>query len=309
MVSWLRRFKASYALYNFFNYKRLKHNIPLYKRYGIKKLYFSPISSVDMPDKKMFVNKLDTFKESETFNQLSNQNKQSLLQFNENGFAILSGYLSSEQVDAINQEVQDLIDSKRMKMRYNGRKLMFAFKQSQAIRAVSENLHFQAIMDACMGDESVLFQSINFVHAGSEQKTHSDSIHMTTYPLGGLLGVWFALEDIDERNGALHYYPGSHTRPYLLNPDFNNIGGPFLVGPQKYEAYEDLITKQLKSNPIPKVVFKAKKGDVLIWHANLLHGGEPHLDRSMTRKSMVFHYYAKNAICYHEISQRPALMD
>ncbi len=57
-----------------------------------------------------------------------------------------------------------------------------------------------------------------------------------------------------------------------------------------------------------KQVFTAKKGDLLIWHANLMHGGEPHTNKEKTRKSMVFHYFNENYICYHEITQRPALI-
>ena len=52
----------------------------------------------------------------------------------------------------------------------------------------------------------------------------------------------------------------------------------------------------------------AKKGDVLVWHANLLHGGMPVVHPALTRKSMVAHYFAEGVICYHEISQRPAVM-
>lgn len=39
--------------------------------------------------------------------------------------------------------------------------------------------------------------------------------------------------------------------------------------------------------------FLAKKGDVFIWHAHLLHGGGPILDDSRTRKSYVFHYFSE----------------
>ena len=51
-----------------------------------------------------------------------------------------------------------------------------------------------------------------------------------------------------------------------------------------------------------------KKGDVLIWHANLMHGGNKHVDKSKTRKSMVFHYFSENVVSYHEFTQRPALI-
>jgi len=56
-----------------------------------------------------------------------------------------------------------------------------------------------------------------------------------------------------------------------------------------------------------KQIFTVRKGDLLVWHTNLFHGGEPHTDKSLTRKSMVFHYFNKNAVCY-QITQRPALI-
>jgi len=34
-----------------------------------------------------------------------------------------------------------------------------------------------------------------------------------------------------------------------------------------------------------------RSGDVLIWHAQLLHGGRPILDRARTRASLVVHYW------------------
>jgi ectoine hydroxylase-related dioxygenase (phytanoyl-CoA dioxygenase family) len=52
--------------------------------------------------------------------------------------------------------------------------------------------------------------------------------------------------------------------------------------------------------------FTPKKGDVLIWHHNLLHGGSPRRVRSHTRKSVVCHFYASNVICYHDLSGDPA---
>ena len=39
-------------------------------------------------------------------------------------------------------------------------------------------------------------------------------------------------------------------------------------------------------------MFAAKRGDVLIWHADLVHGGNP-VSRSITRKSVVTHYCPK----------------
>ena len=47
MLSFLRRLRLSDAAYNVFQHRRLVHNLPLYEKLGLKKQYFSPISSRD----------------------------------------------------------------------------------------------------------------------------------------------------------------------------------------------------------------------------------------------------------------------
>jgi ectoine hydroxylase-related dioxygenase (phytanoyl-CoA dioxygenase family) len=94
-----------------------------------------------------------------------------------------------------------------------------------------------------------------------------------------------------------------------MNADYDNEGNGLLLGDKTYQAYEDMIQKKLAENVLSKKTFTARKGDILIWHANLFHGGEKHLNKAKTRKSVVFHYFGKDAICYHEITQRPALME
>ncbi len=68
---------------------------------------------------------------------------------------------------------------------------------------------------------------------------------------------------------------------------------------------EDLVIR----NNYEKREFHARKGDVFVWHANLVHGGAPIINKALTRKSMVIHYYAADVIKYHEITERPSLMD
>jgi len=41
-----------------------------------------------------------------------------------------------------------------------------------------------------------------------------------------------------------------------------------------------------------------KKGDFLVWSSNLLHGGDPHDDKLLTRKSQVSHNYFENPVRY-----------
>ena len=44
MLSFLKRIKALYTLYNFFHKRQLLHNVAVYQRLGLKKTYYSPLS-------------------------------------------------------------------------------------------------------------------------------------------------------------------------------------------------------------------------------------------------------------------------
>ena len=307
----LRRLKLTYILYNLFNKSKLNHNTRLYKIFKLNKYYFSPISSKDfeqIDDTSITKKKAhqDIF-ETYLFKHLPAADQESLLNFENNGFAIIENFISKDKIEQINQEIDRLIQSKELKFKYNN-KIMFAFKKIPILKNIASDGRLIELLSSLLSDHAKLFQSINFI-TGSEQETHSDSIHMTTFPLGGLLGVWVALEDIALDNGPLHYYPGSHKLPYYLNKDYDNEGNFFLIGNKNYTAYEKMIKEKIEEFPLNKKVFTAKAGDMLIWHANLFHGGEKHLNKQKTRKSVVFHYYAENSICYHEITQRPALFE
>ena len=165
------------------------------------------------------------------------------------GYTIIE--LIGEWNDAINNDIKKLLDSGKIKFKY-GNKLMFALKQSEAIRKAGTNNHLNQILNHLLDGQAMLFQSINFLQ-GSEQASHSDSIHMTTYPLGGLLGVWIALEDIAEDNGPVHYYPGSHKLPYYLNADYNNAGNMLLIGDKSYAVYEDIVLNKVSGSMDEKI--------------------------------------------------------
>lgn len=311
MLQIIRRTKLLYSLYNFFHRSQLVHNEKKLRLLGLNKKYFSPLSSKDFnslaaPPSAPAVGNEEKLRACSLFSKLNEQAQSSLLRFADNGYAVIPGYLTEAQADAVNTEISGLLQQK--KLRFNkSNKLMFAIHISSLLRGIGNRQQLTELLSCLLGGPARLFSSINFL-MGSEQATHSDSIHMTTYPLGGLLGVWFALEDITEENGPLHYFPQSHKLPYYLNSDYDNEGNFLFLGKKSYTDYENMIAGKIQEQKLDKIKFLAKKGDVLIWHANLFHGGDPHLNKEKTRKSMVLHYFNGDAICYHEITQRPALL-
>jgi hypothetical protein len=311
LISLLRKYKWSYMVSNFFNRKKLSHNLKLYQKYNINKKYYSPVCSQDFQNKEGQLPIMDRedsailLPQQQKFKQLDKKTQDSLLKWSKDGFVVLESFFQREEVDLINKEVEDLLKAKKIK--WQSKRILFAIKESKLLESVATFPKLKECIELIMGKEMDLFQSLNF-YESSQQRTHSDSIHMTTFPQGNILAVWVALQDVGPQDGPLHYYPGSHKLPYAMNKDFDNLSTSFKLGNKSYTDYEDKIEQIIKDNAqLKKEIFLPKKGDVLIWHANLLHGAEAKIDPKSSRKSMVFHFYASDAIAYHEITERPTL--
>jgi len=141
-------------------------------------------------------------------------------------------------------------------------------------------------------------------HKGSQQGLHSDSIHMTTYPLGYLTAAWIAFEDIHPDSGPLVYYPGSHKLPYVFSKDVGITESDFKKnGYTSYrDKYEPFIRGLIAEHGLAPEYFHAQKGDVLIWHANLIHGGSPRRNMRLSRRSVVCHFFVKGSFVYHDLA-------
>ena len=311
----IRSWKGVYIINNFFNRDKLQHNKTLYKEQGISKSIYGSIGRHHFKNGKGEIpwldrpNSLITLEQHPDFNSFSKEIQEKIKGFIENGFMVLDGFYSHEAVDKMNSEVDRLLAKKETDFNYTGRKIMDAYKESELInQSYFRNPELIRLLNFIMGKKVVPFQTIHFIE-GSEQRAHSDSIHMMTQPLGYLIATWTALEDTNENNGSLAYYPKSHRLPYISCQDYASGNSKYLIGKDSNKKYEDYIAALIEKHDFKKEFFFAKKGDVLLWHANLIHAGSAIKQKGATRRSMVGHYFCEGVICYHEISQRPALLE
>lgn len=183
-----------------------------------------------------------------------------------------------------------------------GRNLNTHFQVAE-IAALLRDRQISRIISMLLGAKCLPFQTITG-HNGSQQLEHSDAIHMTTYPQDYLAATWTAMEDIDPASGPLVYYPGSHRLPYFLSLEADISVREFRE--RQYapylEKYEPGIQKIIRDNNLQAKYFHAQKGDVLIWHSNLLHGGSKRKNMQLSRKALVCHYFAEGCICYHDLA-------
>lgn len=313
LAGFIRGLRPTYWFHNLLHYKQLKANRQLYRQTGIQKPVWYSLKHGDIKrslDEKPWLDgpeAITTMQRSTGWNSFSATIQQQLLQWPEAGFVILKNYFTATETDAVNDSIEHLLQTQKANLTSGGRKIMNAWKQSSSCEHLFKQKELLNILSFLLGRPVVPFQTINFIY-GSEQRAHSDSVHMTTEPLGYLIATWTALEDAQEGSGLLQYYPGSHKLPYILSEHYQTNNTLWNLGADNYPNYEKKIAAVIQEYGLQPVQFKAQKGDVLIWHANLLHGGVPITQATLTRKSQVAHYFGKGVLCYHEISQRPALL-
>ncbi len=199
-------------------------------------------------------------------------------------------------------------------------RLQDAWQGCAAVRQIATHPCVRELLTMLYGRAPVPFQTLNFL-TGTEQATHSDSIHFSSIPARFMCGVWVALEDVTLAQGPLHYYPGSHALPeydyYDLGIAEENLFGenawtgaftwqnPRTV--EKYRRYETLTDGIAKAHGFARRELEIEKGSFLIWSSNLFHGGSRILERDTSRCSQVTHYYFTDTVPITPMFSNPRL--
>jgi Phytanoyl-CoA dioxygenase (PhyH) len=180
-----------------------------------------------------------------------------------------------------------------------------AWQSVPEVKQIACNPAIFRLLSDLYGRRPIPFQTLNFP-VGTQQHFHTDSVHFSCCPERFMVGVWLALEDIDENNGPLVYYSGSHILPVFTN---EHLGiNPDTQGPNPYShypAYERAWEAIVSALDLKPTYFHAKRGQALIWSANLLHGGAAQRDLTRTRYSQVTHYYFENCSYYTPLGSVP----
>jgi phytanoyl-CoA hydroxylase len=237
-----------------------------------------------------------------------------------NGFVILNGIFPDSQIDAVNNLVDSLwnhpshvdapvtidvrLESNTQRrillrdatpdMRQSPYKINDLYLEFDLVRRTALDARLCRVLTELLDGSPLLCNSLNFEY-GSQQRDHVDSFYMPSRKPNGMLATWIALEDISLDSGPVHYYPGSHKiPPYLFSHGRTNAIAAEMPLCQRY------FESQLQERGLHATPFLARKGDVLIWHSQLLHGGRPIVGSSgITRKSLACHYFRRRDYLHH----------
>ncbi len=211
------------------------------------------------------------------------------------GFLVIEAVAPDETLDAIVAELDGLYGKPPREeggVRYFHKRIQDAWKISENVKALALAPTVLTLLEELYGRKPLPFQTLNFLR-GSQQAPHSDAIHFNTIPEGFMCGVWVALEDMDMDNGPLVYYPGSHKLPYARPADFGAEAKW-----ANYPNYEDYVADVIERDGLAPAYGTIKKGQAIVWAANLIHGGATQNDPTRTRLSQVTHYFFEGCRYY-----------
>lgn len=209
-----------------------------------------------------------------------------LRQLTETGLARLPGNVPAEQCDALvtdfsrycaeHAEHREFQDAHGLHDR-----LACLHTDSAPARRIGANPTVLRILEAAFERRPAIVGSL-FFERGSEQDVHRDTPAFFTVPLNHFFGVWTALEDIAPESGRLVYFAGGHRA--IADVPFRG------TGLENMERYFSDVSAACNRAGLPLVEVEVRKGDTVIWHPQLPHGGSAIRNPRLSRRSIVFHY-------------------
>jgi phytanoyl-CoA hydroxylase len=231
--------------------------------------------------------------------------------WSDNGYLLLERYYSPARIAAVNRFIDDcwqnaaaegrrtVIDTfigtpreRRMRLadapaeaRRQPYKLNDLYLESDFIRHIVFEQDLARIYAELLGGAPVVCNTLS-VEFGTQQPDHTDSLYMTPPSDGTMVAAWIALEDVHADAGPLRFWPGSQQIP---GHRFST-GRLTAVAPEM-PVYQRYMERECRERGLQVQTLEAPSGSVFIWHAQLFHGGSPIRDRSLTRKSLIAHFW------------------
>ena len=244
-----------------------------------------------------------------------------LKHWEENGFLILKNFFGEHEVKKFTDEVKispedssqliknatvDILEGESIGQRKKFSSLSSSEKKCSlkindlyleldSCRQICLSDKLCRILSVLLGDLPTIINSLTF-NKGSQQPSHFDTYYMPPPTQGKMIVSSICLEDQSVESGPLNYFPGSH----LIKPYVFSHGGIHEVEEEMSKA-RHYIEEEIAKRGLKKEVFVGKFGDVFIWHGQLYHGGNEIVDHSLTRKTIVTHYWARSDLDNKEV--------
>ncbi|MBA2469601.1 MAG: phytanoyl-CoA dioxygenase family protein [Chloroflexia bacterium] len=246
--------------------------------------------------------------------------------FRRQGFLVVRGLVAPDEVDELRSHTEDLMQGRLPEQ--SGRNLDLGDHASgvatQTLAAPPEHLspaekaeyflrihmlHRQLelheryllhpgvldVLQALIGPDVLALQTMLFVKGPGKpgQGWHQDTYYIPTHP-DTLCGAWIAIDDCDERNGAMWFATGSQHEPVYPPESGYGFGDHQLTGVQGVSGVSNPNDEENDLTRIadryPQLLVSAKAGDVVFFGGHVLHRSKQNWTTDRFRRSFVDHY-------------------
>ena len=167
--------------------------------------------------------------------------------------------------------------------------------------------HTQKVVGALLMDAPLLVESMYFESTLVGVPLHADGDYMDS-DVPGMIGAWFALEDIAPLAGRFVLVPRSHRlkkgadRAAAAYHDFRSrqartsatISSDMRTNMKLRREEAALLHRAILDSGLSVVAPMLGKGDAVFWGAGLIHGSLPPEARDQSRNSLTAHYIASS---------------
>jgi ectoine hydroxylase-related dioxygenase (phytanoyl-CoA dioxygenase family) len=264
------------------------------------------------------------------------------MDFRRDGFLVVRGLISSEEIDELRRHTEDLMQGKlpeQQRTMVERDVAQDTGTSGQGLEAPPEHLsptekaqyflrihmlHRQLelherymlhprvldVLEAIIGPDVLAMQTMLFLKPPGKpgQGWHQDSYYIPTHP-DTLCGAWIAIDDCDELNGAMWFAKKSQHEP--VYPPRSGYGfGTSALG--------DLSSVSGVSNPndeendlsqvagrYDQVLVSARAGDVVFFGGHVLHRSKQNWTTDRFRRAFVSHYCNARSFTQWGADDRP----
>lgn len=149
------------------------------------------------------------------------------------------------------------------------------------VKKITMSSKIKKLISFFLKSEPILIQTMQF-EIDPCTPPHQDAYYMNSRYNNGMIGVWFALEDIKKGAGRFFLINKSHQKYKSNYKNFN-----ITRNHKKYlNKMKQIVIQDHKKISAPYL----NKGDIIIWDSNTIHGSAGVLNHNYSRFSLTAHY-------------------
>ncbi|MSR15997.1 MAG: hypothetical protein EXR86_15905 [Gammaproteobacteria bacterium] len=233
--------------------------------------------------------------------------QQVIEEYRASGYVILSDVYDERVLSSMRKTWQNISEERGAHGKKPFVTLLMAHNAYPEVADIVRHRPLVKCVEGLLGSRVEMIQSqLMFGAPGTSGfSPHQDNFYNRADPNDGIIAAWIALEPVDQQNGGLGVYPGSHKKGlvetrqdwlYLLSrsPDILKslvrLASPRLRAEANDSGVMERFVYALPPTGLNLVGLSMEPGSVVFMHGDLIHSSFPNRTTDRARRSLLANY-------------------